>query len=118
MDKPLWMWAFFMGVVIILLTVDLGIVHRKQRIISVKESLWMSAFYISIGLLFGGWVWFELGPQSGRDYITGFLIEKSLSVDNIFLISLIFMFENKKSFNINIIEGFAVPTGFEPVFSL
>ncbi len=92
MDKPLWMWVFFMGIVLILLAVDLGVVHRKQRVIGIKESLWMSAFYISIGLLFGAWVWYNLGAQSGRDYITGFLIEKSLSVDNIFVISLIFSF--------------------------
>lgn len=92
MDKPLWMWAVFLGVVLLLLFIDLGILHRKQRVISAKESLWMSAFYITIGLSFGAMVWYELGAQSGRDYITGFLIEKSLSIDNIFIISIIFTF--------------------------
>lgn len=92
MDKPLWMWALFLGVVLLLLFIDLGILHRKERVISVKESLWMSAFYITIGLSYGVLVWYELGAQSGRDYITGFLIEKSLSIDNIFIISIIFTF--------------------------
>ena len=52
----------------------------------------MSAFYISIGLLFGAWVWFELGAQSGEEYLTGFLVEKTLAMDNVFVISLIFTY--------------------------
>lgn len=92
MDKPLWMWGLFVGVVLALLILDLGILHRKQREIGVKESLLLSAGYILMGLLFGWWVWDELGPQSGKEYLTGFLIEKTLALDNIFVISLIFTF--------------------------
>lgn len=91
MDKPLWMWAAFLGIVAILLAFDLGVLHRKQREIGVKESLWLSTFYIAIALLFGGWIWHELGAQSGKEYLTGFLIEKSLAIDNVFVISLIFI---------------------------
>lgn len=90
MDKPLWMWAAFLGIVLVLLVLDLGIFHRKQKEIGVRESLTTSAIYISIGLLFGLFVWHELGPNSGREYYTGFLIEKTLSMDNIFVMSLIF----------------------------
>ena len=92
MDKPLWMWATFIGIVIVLLVLDLGVLHRKQRAIGVKESLLLSAGYITAGLLFGWWVWLELGAQSGQEYITGFLIEKTLAMDNIFVISLVFTY--------------------------
>ena len=92
MGKPIWMWAVFLGVVVTLLVLDLGVLHRKVREIKVGESLWMSGFYIAIALIFGGWVWYELGTQSGEEYLTGFLVEKTLAMDNVFLISLIFTF--------------------------
>jgi tellurite resistance protein TerC len=92
MDKPLWMWGIFLVAVIVLLVLDLGVLHRKQREIGVKESLLLSAFYIMAGLLFGGWVWHELGAQSGKEYLTGFVVEKTLALDNIFVISLIFTY--------------------------
>jgi tellurite resistance protein TerC len=92
MGKPVWMWAAFMAVVVTLLVLDLGLFHRKTREISVPESLAMSAFYIGIGLAFGAWVWIELGAQSGEEYLTGFLVEKTLAMDNVFVISLIFTY--------------------------
>lgn len=90
MSKPLWMWVAFFIIVITLLVIDLGVVHKKEREIGVKESLWMSGLYILIALLFGLGVWYQLGVQSFAEYLTGFLIEKSLSLDNIFVISMIF----------------------------
>ena len=92
MGKPIWMWASFIGIVGLLLAFDLGVLHRKQREISIRESLWMSAFYITIALCFGAWVWHSLGAQSGEEYLTGFLVEKALAMDNIFIISLIFAY--------------------------
>ncbi|MFZ4540868.1 MAG: TerC family protein [Rickettsiales bacterium] len=92
MGKPVWMWATFMGIVAVLLAFDLGVLHRKTREISIKESLWLSAFYISIALLFGAWVWHSLGAQSGKEYFTGFIVEKTLAMDNVFIISLIFTY--------------------------
>ncbi len=92
MGKPIWMWAAFISIVILLLIFDLGILHRKQREISIKESLLMSAFYIAIALCFGVWVWYELGAQSGKEYLTGFIVEKTLALDNVFIISLIFTY--------------------------
>jgi tellurite resistance protein TerC len=92
MGKPVWMWATFAGLVGVLLAFDLGVLHRKTREISIKESLWLSAFYISIALLFGAWVWHSLGAQSGKEYLTGFIVEKTLAMDNVFIISLIFTF--------------------------
>jgi tellurite resistance protein TerC len=92
MGKPLWMWAIFMTIVVILLALDLGLFHRKAREIGVRESLLLSAFYITIGLAFGAWVWVNVGPTSGKEYLTGFLVEKTLSMDNIFVMSLIFTY--------------------------
>lgn len=92
MGKPIWMWATFMGVVAVLLAFDLGVLHRKQREISIKESLWLSTFYIAIALTFGAWVWHSLGAQSGKEYLTGFIVEKTLAMDNVFIISLIFTY--------------------------
>lgn len=91
-DKPLWMWVLFVVLVFGLLVLDLGILHRKTREISAKESLLMSAFYIGIAVAFGTWIWISLGEQAGTEFFTGFLIEKTLSLDNIFLISLVFTY--------------------------
>lgn len=92
LGKPVWMWIAFLAAVAALLVFDLGIVHRDARELSVKESLVMSAFYIVIALAFGAWVWAELGSQAGEEYLTGFLVEKTLALDNIFVISLIFTY--------------------------
>ncbi len=92
MGKPLWMWPLFMAVVLALLVLDLGVFHRKTHEIGVKESLLLSGFYITIGLAFGAWVWINLGALSGKEYLTGFIVEKTLSMDNIFVISLVFSY--------------------------
>ena len=92
MNQPLWMWALFIGIVLTLLILDLGVFHKKDSEISAKESIYTSAVYILIGLVFGGWIWFDQGSQKGAEYLTGFAIEKSLALDNIFLISLIFSY--------------------------
>ncbi len=92
MDKPIWMWGVFFSIVVTLMIIDLGVMHRKDKEITVKESLLMSLFYICIGLLYGGWIWMELGAKSGSQYLTGYIIEKTLSMDNIFVMSLIFTY--------------------------
>lgn len=90
MGKPVWMWLGFHLVVAFLMALDLGVLNRGSKEISVRKSLALSAFYISLGVAFGGWVWLALGPQSGLEYLTGFVIEKSLSIDNVFIIAMIF----------------------------
>ena len=82
----------FVGIVIALLAFDLGVLHKDDHEIGVQESLLLSAGYISVALLFGAWVWWYLGAQSGMDYYTGFMIEKSLSMDNVFVIAMIFTY--------------------------
>ena len=92
LGKPAWIWLLFLGIVVSLLAFDLGVLHKDDHVIGVGESLLLSAGYITVALIFGGWVWWYLGPQSGMNYYTGFLIEKSLSMDNVFVIALIFSY--------------------------
>ncbi len=87
-----WIWLLFVGIVIALLTFDLGVLHKDDHEIGVKESLLLSGGYITAACLFGTWVWWYLGSESGMNYFTGFAIEKSLSMDNVFVIAMIFSF--------------------------
>jgi tellurite resistance protein TerC len=89
--KPIWMWILFLSIVLILV-LDLGVFHRHTHEIDTKESLLMSVFYISIGLLFGGWIWWIMGAPKAVEYVTGFVIEKTLALDNIFVIAMIFSY--------------------------
>jgi tellurite resistance protein TerC len=92
LGQPLWMWLAFVAIVATLLVLDLGVLHKKQREIGVTESLVLSAVYIGLGLAFGGWVWWYLGQTAGLQYVTGFVIEKSLAMDNVFVIAMIFTY--------------------------
>ena len=90
--KPLWAWTVFFILIVVLLALDLGVLQKKDEEIGVAKSLKLSAFYIGIAFLFGGWVWWKMGAQSGADYITGYLVEKALAVDNIFVFVLVFSY--------------------------
>jgi len=92
LGTPLWMWLGFLAIVVTLLALDLGVLHKKQREIEVKESLLLSAGYIGLGLSFGAWVWWYLGEAAGLQFITGFVIEKSLAMDNVFVIAMVFTY--------------------------
>jgi tellurite resistance protein TerC len=92
LGKAVWIWLLFISIVVSLLALDLGVLHKEDKEIGVRESLLLSGGYISVGLLFGAWVWWYLGAQSGMQYYTGFLIEKSLSMDNVFVIALVFSY--------------------------
>ena len=92
LGKPAWMWLAFLGIVIALLVFDLGVLHKEHREIEVRESLLLSGGYIALGLAFGGWIWWQLGPEPGMNYLTGFAVEKALAMDNVFVIAMIFAF--------------------------
>jgi tellurite resistance protein TerC len=92
LGTPLWFWLAFLAIVAILTAFDLGIWHREDRAMGVMESLRLSVFYIALALAFGGWVWAQKGADLGLKYYTGFFIEKALSIDNVFVISLIFSY--------------------------
>lgn len=90
LGKPAWTWAVFLALVVALLAFDLGVLHRKSHEIGLRESLLLSTFYIGMGLLFSIWIWAFLGEQAAFLYLTGFVVEKSLALDNIFVIAMIF----------------------------
>ena len=90
LGKPLWMWLSFVVLVIGLLALDLGVLNRGNKAISVQKSLLLSAFYIVLGLGFGGWIWTQSGETAAIAYWTGFVVEKSLAMDNVFVIAMIF----------------------------
>ena len=92
LGTPAWFWLAFIGLVVALTAFDLGVLHKEDKAMGIGESLKLTAFYITIALLFGAWVWAEKGADLGMKYYTGFFIEKALSIDNVFVISLIFTF--------------------------
>lgn len=92
LGTPVWFWLAFAGLVLALTAFDLGLLHREDRVMGIGESLKLSAFYIAVALAFGAWVWVAKGADPGMKYYTGFFIEKALSIDNVFVISLIFTF--------------------------
>jgi tellurite resistance protein TerC len=92
LGRPAWLWIMFLAIVVALLVFDLGVLHRDDREIEVRESLLLSAGYIGMGLAFGAWVWWYLGAQNAMEYLTGFMIEKTLAMDNVFVIAMIFAF--------------------------
>src|SRR5688572_4510467 len=99
-DVEPWVWAAFIAFVVVLLVVDLLLVHRTAHVISTKEAAIESAIWISIGVAFTFVVWGAWGGQAAGEYISGYLIEKSLSVDNVFVWALIMSY-------------FAVPRQFQ-----
>ncbi|GAB3156463.1 TerC family protein [Micromonospora sonneratiae] len=82
------LWAVTIAGVIALLVLDF-VVTRRPHEVSLKEALGWSAFYIALPLAFGAWIWSEFGSDRGFDYLTGYLVEKSLSVDNLFVFMLL-----------------------------
>lgn len=87
---PIWAWIFFVGLVLGLLALDLFVFHRKAHKVQIREATWTTAFWVSIALAFGGFVWALAGAGVAGEYFTGYLVEWSLSVDNVFVFSLIF----------------------------
>ncbi|MEA2828436.1 MAG: tellurite resistance protein TerC [Actinomycetota bacterium] len=91
-DVPLWLWFSLVGAIVVMLVVDLLLVHRTAHVITIKEAAIESAVWISIGLAFGVVLLLWQGGQAGGEYYAGFLIEKSLSIDNVFVWAVIFSF--------------------------
>jgi TerC family integral membrane protein len=92
MSSQVWMWVAFNVFVLVMLAVDLGVVHRRSHEVKLKEALVWSGIWIALALLFALGVYSWYGPQPGLEFLTGYLIEKSLSVDNIFVFVLIFSY--------------------------
>lgn len=91
-DTPAWAWLALVAAITAMLVIDLLLVHRTAHVITIKEASIESAIWISIGLLFGVVMIVWQGGQAATEYYAGFLIEKSLSVDNVFVWAVIFSF--------------------------
>src|SRR3712207_3984517 len=89
---PAWAWAGFTVLVVLLLVLDLFVFGRGTREISFRRATILSGFWVSVALVFGVGVWVLAGPQRGGEYFAGYIIEKSLSVDNVFVFALIFSY--------------------------
>ncbi len=100
LGQPVLAWLAFLVIIVSLLAFDLGFANKGDNEIGIKRSLIFSAFYIGVALVFGAWVWWHIGPTAGMNYLTAFVVEKSLALDNIFVISLIF-------------TAFAVPRAYQ-----
>ena len=85
-----WMWGGFIAFVLAMLALDLGVFHRQAHKVSVREAAVWSVVWVGLALAFNAILWKAFGPQRGMEFLTGYLIEKALSVDNIFVFVLIF----------------------------
>ena len=89
-EITLWHWAAFVAFLVLMLALDLGVFNRKQHVVSVREALITSAVWVALSLAFNAVVFYLWDHQKGLEFLTGYLLEKSLSVDNIFVFILLF----------------------------
>jgi tellurite resistance protein TerC len=89
-ETNFWFWAGFIGFVLTMLALDLGVFHRKAHEVRPKEAAAWTAVWFTLALAFGGGLWAIYGREVGLTFLTGYVIEESLSVDNIFVMVLIF----------------------------
>jgi tellurite resistance protein TerC len=87
---PLWAWFVFVGLVVGLLFLDLFVLHRNAKKIPFRESLRFTGFWVAVALAFGGFVWYLAGPEVAGEYLAAYLVEWSLSLDNVFVWAVIF----------------------------
>ena len=90
--EDIWFWVIFNAVIIVLLMCDLFLFHRKSHEVKVKEALWISAFWIGLAFLFNIFIYHSRGVDSALNFLTAYLVEKALSVDNLFVFLLIFTY--------------------------
>lgn len=87
-----WLWIGFNVFVLLMLALDLGVFHRKEHKVTFKEAISWSVVWVTLALIFNGWIYYDQGKDKALEFLTGYLIEKSLSVDNIFVFVLLFSF--------------------------
>jgi tellurite resistance protein TerC len=100
MADSIWLWVGFNAAVLIMLALDLGVFHRKAHAVSLREAAAWSCVWVSLALAFNAGIWYFAGRQPALEFLTGYLVEKSLAVDNIFVIALLFSY-------------FAVPAAYQ-----
>jgi tellurite resistance protein TerC len=100
MADSIWLWVGFNAAVLVMLALDLGVFHRKAHAVGLREAAAWSAVWVSLAMAFNAGIWYFAGPGPGLEFLTGYLVEKSLAVDNIFVIALLFSY-------------FAVPAAYQ-----
>ena len=88
----IWHWVGFILAVVVLLALDLGVFHREARVVRFREALLWTGFWVLLALSFGLWIYRGRSREDGLEFLTGYLIELSLSMDNVFVIALIFAY--------------------------
>ncbi len=92
MTEKYWLWIGFNAFVLAMLALDLGVFHRKSHTVSLRESLTWTVVWVGLAMLFNGGVWYYAGSTKALEFFTGYVIEKSLSVDNVFVFALLFSY--------------------------
>lgn len=92
MDITLWAWIGFHAIVFLVLALDLGVFHRRSHKVSIREAGLWTLVWVTLSLIFNGIIWLCRGPEDGLNFLTGYLVEYSLSVDNIFVFILLFSY--------------------------
>jgi tellurite resistance protein TerC len=90
MEPELWEWGVFAAIVLVVLVLDLGVFHRREHVVRPREALAWTGVWVALALAFGAYVWVRHGPGPGLEFLTGYVIEESLSVDNMFVFVVIF----------------------------
>lgn len=90
MGTNAFMWVGFNLFVVLMLALDLGVFHKKQHVVKVKEALIWSGIWVGLALLFNVGIYYSLGQQKALEFLTGYVVEKSLSIDNLFVFILLF----------------------------
>ena len=92
MTDNLWLWIGFNAFVLVMLALDLGIFHRKSHVVGFKESITWTVVWVACAMIFNLGIAHYMGSQKGLEFFTGYVIEKSLSVDNVFVFALLFRY--------------------------
>lgn len=92
--EPNWMWWGFLLFILVMLILDLGVFHRRQHSIGLREAAGWSIFWIALALGFNAIIYYQLGQEKAIEFLTGYVLEKSLSIDNLFVFLVIFSFFN------------------------
>ncbi len=85
-------WGIFTLIILFLLALDLGVFHRKAHRVGMREALYWSIFWVALSLCFNGYIWHSLGQDKALEFLNAYIIEKALSVDNIFVFIVIFRY--------------------------
>lgn len=92
MTDSIWLWVGFNVFVLLMLALDLGVFHRKSHTVTFRESMTWTAVWVALAFVFNAGIWHFFGNQKALEFLTGYLIEKSLSVDNVFIFALLFSY--------------------------